>query len=556
MQISQQIFSYSRHCTQSMLAVFVLLSLTSCGDDAIMQQAMASTLVYCSEASPETFNPQTTTSGSTFDASARPLYNRLVEFKPGTLEVLPSLAKTWKVNSKGTVYTFELRKNVHFHTTPWFSPTRPFNADDVIFSFNRQRRSQDPFHVSSQQDFPYFETQGLNDLIVDIKKLDNYRVQFKLSKTTSPFLSILAMEFASILSAEYAEQLLEKNAIDNLSSKPIGTGPFKLKRYQPDAFIRYEAHEHYWKTKEKLKHLVFAITPDPYLRFARLTAGECDVMSNPLPVHLSALAKEDDLNILSTPGLNIAYWAFNTRKPPLDNPLVRKALSHAVNREAIIKAVYRGSAEIAKNPIPPGMWSYNHSIEDHEYDPQYARNLLYRAGYPDGFSLDIWAFSEQRSYNPNSRKTAELIQQDLRKIGLTVKIVNLELATLLKKVRQGEHKTALLGWVADNGDPDNFLGTLLSCEATKSGQNSSFWCNEEFDSIIKDARSIHSKRQRTKLYKRAQSIFKKEAPWMTLAHTRQTLILRDRVKNLVMSPAGGVSFSKVELAEAKQEETN
>ncbi len=535
-------------------AIVSIVALGGCEPGEIRTEAYNSTLVYCSEGSPDSFDPHTVTFGTAFDASARTLYNRLVEFKGGTTEIIPSLAKRWKVNQDATEYTFYLRKNVAFHNTAYFSPTRDLNADDIIFSFERQRDKTHPYHRVGNRDYSYFEFQSLNTLIQDIIKIDEHTVKFILNRPYAPFLSVLAMEFTSIMSAEYANHLIAQGTPERVINYPIGTGPFKFIRYQVDAFIRYQAHESYWKGKESIEHLVFAITPDASLRFARVTAGECDVMSNPLPIHLQVLEQESDLQVISQRGLNIAYWVFNTRKPPLDNKLVRQALNHAVNREAILNAVYYNSAEIAKNPIPPDMWSYHDTIEDYEYSPQLARNLLYKAGYENGFQIDIWAFPEQRNYNPNSVKTAELIQQDLKNIGVSSRIITYEVGAFLQKVKSGEHHTALQGWIADNGDPDNFFGSLLSCEATIPGQNSAFWCHEEFDAIIRDAKAITQRKLRTQLYRRAQEIFKEEAPWLTIAHTRQNLIINQRVKNLKLSLTGGIFFSGVSLEQQSTSE--
>ncbi len=523
-----------------------LLLLAACEPNKFEINAKKSTLIFCSEGSPTSFDPHTVSVGTSFDASARQVYNRLVAFKPGSVNLVPSLAKRWRVKNKGTVYTIYLRKNVAFHSTDYFTPTRKFNADDVIFTFNRQLDPNHPFHSVGNRNYPYVEIQGLHQLIKEINKVDDHTVEFVLNKPFSPFLSLLAMEFTSIMSEEYASHLTASNQKENIIQKPIGTGPFKFIRYQPDAYIRYQAHESYWNDSSNIKYLVFAITPDASLRFARLTAGECDVMNSPLPIHLEAISEQQHLHAVSVAGLNVAYWAFNTRKPPFNNKLVRKAMNHAINRDSIMKAVYYNTAEPARNPIPTGMWSHNDEISNYEYNPQLARNLLYKAGYPNGFSTDIWAFSEQRPYNPNSIKTAELIQQDLKKIGVDAKIVSYEIGTLLRKVRNGEHQTSIQGWLADNGDPDNFF-TLLSCDATIPGINSSFWCNEEFDAIIQDAKTITSKRLRTQLYLKAQEIVKDEAPWMTIAHTRQTLIKNSRVENLFASPAGGVFFEGVQL---------
>ncbi|MEE4244249.1 MAG: ABC transporter substrate-binding protein [Kangiellaceae bacterium] len=543
------------HIRQLFIATMVGL-LLACGDGHNQHSVVNDTLVYCSEGSPNSFDPHTVTLGTAHDASARQIYNRLVSFKPGTVDITPSLAVRWRVNSRGDEYTFYLRKNVAFHSSELFTPTRFFNADDVLFSFNRQRMSDHPYHTVGGKAYTYFRTQGLQQLINDIIKIDQHTIKFKLNQPSSPFLSMLAMEFTSIMSAEYAAQL---NASDNkelIINKPIGTGPFKFVRYQPDAYIRYQAHDGYWKGEETIKHLVFAITPDPSLRFARLTANECDVMSNPLPIHLRATPKGGDLEVLSEQQLNIAYWAFNTRKPPFDSSLVRRALNHAINKQAIINAVYFESAVVAINPLPPQMWSYNKTIADYDYNPQLAKNLLYRAGYPDGFEIEISVFPEQRSYNPNAVKTAELIQEDLKAINVKATIQTYEVGSYFRRVRSGQHHSAIQGWIADNGDPDNFFGPLLSCAATIPGQNIAFWCNKDFDAIITDARKISSKKLRTELYQQAQKIFKQEAPWLTLAHSKQSLIVNKRVENLIISPSGGIFFSGVSLADLSHNNTS
>ncbi len=528
-----------------------ILCLAGCDIDPIQPSALNSTLVYCSEGSPDSFDPHTTTIGTSFDASARQLYNRLVAFKPGTIDIAPSIAKSWSISEDGRTYRFHLRADISFHEIPTYQPSRFLNAEDVLFSFERQRNIEHPYHFVGKRAYSYFDFQGLGKLIDAINIIDSYTIEFKLNQPYSPFLSVLAMEFASIMSAEYADHLTKLNQQENFITQPVGTGPYKFVRYQPDAYIRYRAHPTYWAGKQQIENLVFAITSDSALRFARVSAGECDVMSSPLPIQLKAVtelnSQQKHLKVLSQRGLNIAYWTFNTKIEPFNNPLVRKALNFAINREAIMKAVYYNTAEIAKNPIPPDMWSYNHKIPNTDYNPLLARNLLYQAGFPNGFTTNIWAFPEQRTYNPNSLKTAELIQQDLKAIGVTAKIISYEFGTFNQKVKFGEHQTALQGWIADNGDPDNFFGSLLSCDATRSGQNSAFWCNHEFDALIQDARHIAEQSKRTQLYESAQQIFHREHPWAPIAHTKQHFITNERVKNLKLSPSGGIFFEGVTL---------
>ena len=199
------------------------------------------TLVYCSEASPEGFNPQLYTAGTTFDASSRAIYNTLVEFEHGTTNLRPGLAESWEVSDDGLQYTFHLRPGVKFQTTEGFTPSRDFNADDVIFSFERMWKQDHPFHTVSGGTYEYFNSTGLPTLLKAITKVDEHTVRFELNAPNATFLPILAMDFASILSAEYADQMVAAGTPERLDLEPVGTGPFQLQAYQKDAVIRYQA---------------------------------------------------------------------------------------------------------------------------------------------------------------------------------------------------------------------------------------------------------------------------------------------------------------------------
>lgn len=528
------------------LCLALLTLLLGCVDSS-SNSTKDNVLVYCSEASPQTFNPQLVTSGSTFDASSKQIYNRLVDFQPGASLIEGSLANRWEISKNGKEYTFYLRKDVVFHSAFGFEPTRNFNADDVLFSFERQRNLKHPYHNVSPLSYRYFESMGLRELIVDIIKIDDHIVKFILKDRDAPFIATLAMDFASILSEEYARHLTSLGTPQQIDIDPIGTGPFQLVRYQPDAFIRYKAHPNYWNGKERIKNLVFAITPDPSLRFARLIAGECDIMAKPLPIQIEAVKDYPYLNTMSAAGSNVSYLAMNTLKKPFDNQKVRLALNYAINKKAILKIVYHSTAEEAKNPIPPNIWSYDDSIQETPHSYAQAKQLLIEAGYPNGFEMDLWAMPVQRAYNPNAVKMAELIQQDLGKIGVSARIVSFEFGTFLKKVKNGEHQSALLGWIGDNGDPDNYFSSTLSCDAARSGNNASFWCDSEFDSLIKQAGKISDISERTKLYIKAQQRFNQEKPWVPIAHARQFILVNNKVKNLKLSPTDGMYFSGVTL---------
>ncbi|MEE4314282.1 MAG: ABC transporter substrate-binding protein, partial [Desulfofustis sp.] len=332
----------------------------------------AKTLVYCSEGSPEGFNPAFYTAGTTFDTSSRAVYNRLVEFERGTTKVVPALAESWEVSEDGLEYTFHLRKGVKFHTTKEFTPTRDFNAEDVVFSFMRQHSPEHPFHKVSSGTYEYYGSMSMNDLIKDVVKVDDYTVKFLLNRPEAPMIANLGMDFASIFSKEYADTMMAAGTPEVIDQLPVGTGPFQLVAYQKDAVIRYAAHPDYWAGKAAIDNLVFAITPDASVRYEKLKAGECHVMPYPNPADIEAMSKDPEVNLLQQEGLNVGYLAYNTKMAPFDNVNVRKALNMAINKQAIIDGVFQGAGKIAKNPIPPTIWSYNDAVEDDPYDPEAA----------------------------------------------------------------------------------------------------------------------------------------------------------------------------------------
>lgn len=514
---------------------------------AVSPTAAAKTLVYCSEGNPEGFNPAFYTAGTTFDASSRQIFNRLVEFRLGTTEVEPALAESWEVSDDGLVYTFHLRRGVKWQKTANFTPTREFNADDVLFTFERQWKADHPYHRVNQPSYEYFESMGMPSLLDRIEKIDDYTVRFVLKQPEAPFLANLGMDFASIFSAEYAARMMAVGTPEKVDFEPVGTGPFQLVAFQKDAVIRYRAHPDYWRGRAKIDDLVFAITVDPSVRYQKLKSGECHIMAYPNPADIPAMKADPALVVMEQEGLNIGYLAFNTEKKPFDDVRVRRALAMAVNKQAIIDVVFQGYARVAKNPIPPTMWSYHEDIQDYPYDPGAAHKLLAEAGFPNGLRTDLWAMPVQRPYNPNARRMAELIQADWKAIGVEAEIVSFEWGEYLKRSKNGEHQTLLLGWTGDNGDPDNFLHVLLGCDAAKDGTNRARWCHPEFDALVVEAKRTTDIAKRTELYRKAQEVFKREAPWITIAHSIVFMPMRKEVQGYVMDPLGGHVFYPVDL---------
>lgn len=512
--------------------------------------ANAKSLVYCSEGSPENFTPAMNTTGTSLDA-ARPVFNKLVQFTPGTTQVEPGLAESWDITDGGKTITFHLRKGVKFHSgVNGFTPSRDFNADDVIWSFERQWKADHPYAKVSGGAYDYFNDMSMPDLLDSITKTDDNTVVMKLKAPNAPIMANLAMDFATIESAEYADYLMKKGTPEQFDQIPVGTGPFIFVDYQKDAVIRFKANDAYWGGKPKIDDLVYAITPDASVRWQKLQANECQVMIAPNPADLAAMKADANVNVLEQAGLNIGYMAMNVQKPPFDKVEVRKAIAMAIDRDAILKEVYQGAGQKAKNPIPPTMWSYDDSTVDIEYNPEKAKEMLKAAGI-EKLDSDLWWMPVQRPYNPNAKRMAEMVQADLAKVGINVTLVSYEWGEYRKRMQAGEHQMGFLGWTGDNGDPDNFLAVLLGCnkEGKPNANNIPKWCNTQFQADIGKAVEVTDIAERTKLYQDAQKIVAAETPWLNVAHSTVFEPIRKEVSGYKVSPLGSHEFQNVDVAE-------
>ena len=502
-------------------------------------------LIYCSESNPVTFNPQLDTSITTADATSHQIYDRLLAFDATSGRVIPSVATEWELSDEGRVIKFTLRDDVKFHQTRYFTPTRNLNADDVLFSIGRWSDERHPYHHVAENGYPYFSSLGAAKNIKRLEKLDQYAFQIHLHQPDSAFIANLATDFAVILSQEYADQLLEANTPELIDTLPIGSGPFVFAGYRKDNYIRYHRHTDYWHENSDIETLVFDITPRSSLRIAKLIAGECDVSAFPTQTDLEIIRQQSDLMLEEMPGLNIGYWAFNTRKPPFDNPDVRRALAIAIDKNTILEAIYLDSATRAKTLIPMANWAHQENAEDTAYNPIMAKKLLENAGLGDGFNMTVWAMPIERAYNPNAQKMAELIQRYLADIGVTVTIVSHEWNAFRRFLSEGMHDSVLIGWSADSGDPDNFYRPLLSCDAIQSGTNRALWCDERYDSLINQARLISDIEQRKQIYHQINHLLYEQIPLVPIAHAFRYQAYRESVQDLSINPYGGIRFAGV-----------
>lgn len=526
--------------TNKYLLLAGALLLAGCQPQA--KSAAQAGLIYCSEGAPQTFNPQLTNLSTTLDAVSFPLYDRLLEVNPITLAIEPRLASHWQMSQDGLTYTFTLRKGVMFHHNAAFVPSRSLNADDVVFTFTRLIDTHSPYNPVSGGRYPYFHSLGLDRLITSVHR-QGEQVVFTLSRPNAAFLADLASAYAVILSAEYGEQLLRAGTPEQLDRQPIGTGPYRFKEYRDRQFIRYQRHDAYWKGPAHLEQLVFDITPRSAKRLAKLLTGECDVMGYPAASQVKVIQEHDDLALSVQSGMNVAFLALNTRQPPFNDVRVRQALAYAINRENLQQAVYFGTGEVARALLPSLSWGYDPATVLPSPDLVLARKLLAEAGLGQGFEMTLLLQSGTRPYNPDPRKSAQLIRNDLAAIGIRVKIQVQEWSVMQRTLEAGRYDAVLTGWQADNTDPDSFFRQLLGCHAIAAGSNVSRWCDPGFEQLLDDAVSSAQMGFRIRNYYYAQQMLTSQMPLIPLAHALQTQASRRDVQGLIMTPLGGTLFN-------------
>ncbi|OKP05812.1 ABC transporter substrate-binding protein SapA [Xenorhabdus eapokensis] len=500
--------------------------------------------IYCVNGNLNTFNPQMAISGLTVDTLAAQIYNRLLGVDPLTYRLVPELATDWEVRDNGATYRLYLRHNVAFQSTDWFTPTRTMNADDVVFSFRRVFDNTHDYHDVNGGRYPYFDSLQFGDSVKNIRKINQYTVEFRLNAPDASFLWHLATYYAPILSQEYAEKLQQMNRQGQIDWKPVGTGPFMLEDYQMDQFIRLVRHDNYWKGKPRMEQIVIDTGAGSTGRISKLLTGECDVLAYPDANQWNILHDDPNLRQTLRSGMNIAYLAFNTSKPPLDQLAVRQAIAYAINNQRLMKSIYYGTAETAASILPRASWAYDNRAEITEYNPEKSRKMLNELGI-SGLELTLWVPTASQSYNPSPLKMAELIQADLAQVGVKMSIRPVEGRFQENQLMDKTHDMTLAGWSTDSNDPDSFFRPLLSCAAIASQTNLSRWCNSAFDDALHEALLNQQLASRIKNYHVAQEILAQQLPVLPLAYSMRLQISRYNIQGLVLSPFGNSSFDKV-----------
>lgn len=528
-------------------------------------------LIYCTHASGFSFNPQTSDAGTSMNVVTEQIYNKLFEIS-NTAIPTPILAQSYSISPDGKIITIYLRKGIKFHHTDWFKPTRDFNADDVVFSLNRvlgyetylptlEQSAVDYknpqyriFHEQAKKvRFPYFESIKLNQKIESVKALNPHTVQITLFKPDASILSHLASQYAIIFSQEYAVQLNADDNLVQLDLLPVGTGPYKVKNYFRNQYVRLEKNEDYWKKDAKIKNIIIDLSTDRTGRLVKFFNGECQIASYP-EVSQLGLLKENDKRyyVKSAEGMNLAYLAFNFQNAVIQDEQIRRAIAQAINRQRIIKTIYHNTATVANNIIPNISWASSVNTPDFAYDfnPSEAKKVL----QDKRLHLNMWVLNEEQVYNPAPLKTAELIKEDLNNIGVNVTIRSVTRTFLIDQLnkKSENYDMILTGWLAGNLDPDSFMRPILSCNAASEMTNLSNWCDEDFDQLMDKALDSPNLWERAHVYNQAQELILSKLPIVPLANMKRVLVVNSRVRHIEMNPFGSLNFSTLSLRKGEK----
>ena len=478
------------------------------------------------------------------------IFEALVAYKDESTALEPGLAESWETSSDGMTYTFQLRKGVKFHDGT------PFNADAVVFSIGRMMKERNVkfygkgWEIPAQERTPeYWVSMEMDDTVGAIEATGEFTVVFKLKRVEAPFLANMGMDFASIISPT-AFMKNPKEFVHN----PVGTGPFKLVKWVRDDQIILEKNKDYWDKSggPYLDKLVFRSIPENSVRFLELKTGNIHICQFPNPADIELARKDPNLILPTQPGMNIGYLSFNhTKEPWKSNVNLRKAIAHAINRKAIVDNIYQGMGQVAKNPIPPTMWGYNENVPGFKFDPALAKELLAKAGFPEGKGLGeitLWSMPVPRPYNPDGQKIGEAMSADLAKVGIKAKIVSFEWGTYLKRQREQPEDMDLfqLGWTGDNGDPDNFLAVLFDGLASSSIRTQ--WKNEEYHNYMLQGKQTIDQAKRTEIYKKALKLIYDECPVISVAHSTVIWPALKSVNNFKLHPTSSVRMKNVWLS--------
>lgn len=515
---------------------------------------LENSLVYCTNASGFSFNPQKADVGTNMNVVTEQIYDKLLEFDAAHNRLKPALATAFQVSDDGLTITLTLRKNVQFHHTKWFTPTRAFNAEDVVFSLNRvmnrheELSELDAAQREKRQDewadrthFPYFESIDLKSKIARVFAPSPYVVNIELTRPDASLLAYLSSQYAVILSKEYALQLNADDNLSQLDSLPVGTGVYQLESYAQNDYARLKPNPHYWGEKAHIANMIVDFSTTGTGRMAKFLNNECDISAFPELSQLSVLNPEQGY-LVANKGANLAFLAFNMQQPQMQDGALRRYIAQSIDRERLAKVLYYGAAQLAEGVLPAALMADSRPITPRETAVHLPKKPLNRP-------LVLWVIDEKRVYGLHPLKMAEFIRHELVKAGLDVTVRQVSRAFLVQQLEQGraEYDVILSGWLANNFDPDNFLTPILSCQAPLSVTNLANWCNPTFDQLLYAARLSENPAQRQGLYRQAEAMLQENLPIVPLVSVDRVLIVNNEIRNVKISPFGQVNLARIRV---------
>jgi peptide/nickel transport system substrate-binding protein len=481
------------------------------------------TLVVSIAADPTGLDPEAVLNNTSGFVMAT-IYDGLMRYKPGTVEVEPGLAQSWDVSPDGLTYTFHLRSGVKFHDGS------PFNAQALIATLDRQLNKDDPNYlgksgpVQNLADFTYGS-------VASYRAIDDSTVEFKMKEPSAALLASLAMVWNGVVSPTAAAKYG-----GDFRNHPVGSGPFIFREWRQRDQVVLDANPDYWRGKPRVDHLVFKEYPDPQPALLALRRGEVQIMGDVATQVIPSIRSDANLELLTQPGLAVNGMAMPNEVPPFTDKRVRQALNYAVDKEAIDKALYGGLATPMVSPLPEAQWGFDNSMTGYPYDPEKAKQLLKAAGVQPGFRIELLAYSTPRGYNPAGPELAVALQGYFQKIGIETDVRKLDMGAFLSTVRSGKYQGLFLsGFSGDNGDPDNFMDSLFNANRLPVG-DTSHYRNDAVLKLMEEAARSPDHAKRLALYKTIQRQILDDAPWVFVNSVLQVRAARKEVKGFRLNP--------------------
>ncbi len=491
----------------------------------------AGTLVVGLVAEPVNLDPAQVTDLNS-NRVGRRLVETLVTFPDESTQIVPGLAESWTVSKDGLRYTFKLRKGISFHDGT------PLNAEAVKFSIERQINAEHPFNKLGK--YPFANYFFGNVKAVEV--VDPSTVEFVLKEPRASFLAILTAGAASIVSPTAVKKLGVDYAL-----QPVGTGPFRYVAWDRGQRVVLERNAQYWKSPVKVERVIYRPIVEDQARLTELLTGALDLIVGTPPDFVAQLENNPKVTLLKQVGAHVWYLGINNQKKPFDDKRVRQALNYAVNKEAIVRDVLKGTGSMSAGPVLPGTWGADAGLKPYPYDPERAKKLLADAGYPGGFTTSMWV-PESGSGMQSPVAMATVMQSNLKAVGVNVTLQTFEWGAFIAKLRSKEQELFALSWMAGNEDPDMVMYPLLhSSQWTPGGPNRALYKSDTFDELLHQARLTTDQAKRAELYRQAQRVLADDPPWIFVDHEIQTAVHSKRVQGFKLHPSFDLRVETISL---------